>query len=894
MKKDFASRFLAAFRLSRSCSVLLSVGLSLNCFSPAALALTPGAHTYYLQAVQAERRGQLDIAEQALRKAIAIDPSDYLNLVKLGAVLNQEGRPNEAISYLQQAATLTPSDDMILYSLGGLYEQLGQPAKAEQAYLQALRKNAATQTAPGIAFAQPMYYFALLNLSRTEIQLKKYPAAINHYQSFLTHYPQHFEARRRLANLYLVTGQNQLAVQQYELLKQRFPGAFEDNVSLARALNGSNEPQKALQELQVAYAREGSKADIMEEMGRANAALGQNDLAISNYRRAYTLNPQKETLLLKMADLYRSQKQWNGAIEEYQLYLKQHPSDLGTHRQLADAYLENQQYDLALTELNELLNRTDNPDLRYGLQKDIAYSTHMLGDLPKAIGLYEGLMLMPEAQNDLQLRMNLALAYHKSNQYEQAAEYYKQVYAASPERLQEYQVNRDQVGNDLAAVLTSMGDNDYKKKDWVAAVSHYGEATVYGNKNDFWPYLGLGNSYYALKQNDKAYEAYGEVLARDPKNVTARLYRSQIELASKGSGSDLNASGNATGQSLVSLENLAKEQPENSEVLITLGDAYAQKGDDIAAITSYEQALKIGTANPKDIPPGTDSATVLGGGMDSTARYNLLMAIGGLWQKQGRFTDAASAYERAQAINSGFADLHYNLGIVNNELGNLKRSEAEYRQALSLDPNATDARYGLAITLDKQGRKEEALEAYEFYAQTPNARYATDARERIQLLRQVNKPQPAAPVSPKLKSPTLNASPASSKPISAKNNALIAKPPSQVSTQSNTLQSNSPRRIDMARTLPAQSASEQSSSNKAPHSVPSVPRIELAPVQAKPPANTAKLPSKPVAPSSGRIDMLRPMKKTLQPMTSPIKSIMETPTSPKRIQLQTPPPKKSE
>jgi tetratricopeptide (TPR) repeat protein len=843
--------------LSKSINLALSVGIGLSGLSfSKSFALTPSARTYYLQAIQAERRGQLDVAEQALRKAISVDPTDYLNFVKLAAVLNQEGKPNEAVSYLQQAAILNPSDDMIQYSLGSLYEQLGQQGKAEVSYLQALRKNSASQTMPGVTFVQPMYYFALLNLSRTEIQLKKYSAATKHYESFLTHYPQHFEARRRLANLYLVTGQNPQAVQQYEILKQRFPGTFEDNVSLAKALTGVNEPQKALEELQVAYAREGNKADIMEEMGRANAALGQTNLAISNYKRAYSLNPSKETLLLTVADLYTAQGQWNGAIEQYQLYLKQHPEDLGTHRQLADAYLENQQYDLALNELSELLNRTDNPGLRYGLQKDIAYSTHMLGDLPKAIGLYEGLLLMPEAANDLQLRMNLALAYQKIGQNEQAAEYFKQVYAGTPERLQAYHINRDEVGGNLAMVLATIADADYKKKDWAAAVSHYGEATIYANHNDVAPYLGLGNAYYALKQNDKAYEAYGEVLARQPRNVTARLYRSQIELASKQNAtnaSEVAASNPSDEQSIATIEGLAKEQPENTEVLISLGDAYLQKNRDPEAIAAYERALQVSeqTLSPQ-------------AALDATAKYNLLMSIGSLWQKQNNFSQARDAYTRAEVINSGFADLHYNLGIVNNELGDLSRSEAEYQKTLTIDPNFSDARYGLAITQDKMGHPQEALQSYELYTQAPNAHYVTDARERIQYLQKnqgkaVTLP-PKSQMQQATKSPVMSGSPNGNAALSNKNTLPNKKVTPRVSDQKST----PPRRVEMMRVLPSTPVAKPQGSSVS-HPTPTAvtkPAASKAPVQPKV-SSTTKLSSgnvpyssskKPVASAGKRID----------------------------------------
>ena len=401
----------------------------------------------------------MEEASQALRKAIALDPKDYLNCVKLASILNQQGKPHEAITYYQKAIALNPRDVMVLYSLGGMYEQTGQIQRAEEAYTLALR-------------SKPEYRFALLSLARTESQQKKYAAAADHLRQFLAAYPDHFEAGRRLGQLYLVMGRPADAVQVYENLQRRFPGQFTDHVDMARALNGANEPEKALAALQVAYFRDGNKADINEEMARAHAALGQGDLAIIHFQRAYALNPAKDSLLLNVAALQRARKDWPAAIDTYQTFLNAHPEDLATHRALADTLLDNRQYEVAMSELTALAQQAGppqadqppvNPALYYSAQKDIAYATQMLGDLPRATALYEALLPLPEAQNDLQLHSNLALAYHQASAYDKAVALYKSVYYAPDAQLAEAGLQRETVGHDLAAALTALGDAAYHR-----------------------------------------------------------------------------------------------------------------------------------------------------------------------------------------------------------------------------------------------------------------------------------------------------------------------------------------------------------------------------------------------------------------------------------------------
>ncbi len=684
-------------------ALTVTLGLALTAFMGSGWALSPQSRQYYMEAQQAELHGKLEQAEQALRKAVALDSQDYLNFVKLASILNQLGKPNEALSYYQQALNLNPQDSMILYSMGGIYEQMGQYAKAQEAYDLCLQNN-------------PRYQFALLNLARTEIQQKKYPPAIAHYQQFLGKYPDHYEARRHLAKLYLVTGQETASVKEFDILKQRFPNRFEEHLDLARALTGSNAPEQALEELKLAYAKEGSKSDIDEEMGRAHSALGQVDLAIQNYQKALALNPKKDDLLPRIADLYRAQKQWGQAAENYQQYLKAHPDAQGVRQSLATTYLDAGNYEAALNELGLLLQATTDPQQRFLIQKDMAYSLQMLGDMPKAIALSETLLSDPMAQKDLQLKSNLAIAYHREGQYDKAVDFYKQVYYADPALRQQFKINRESLGNDLSVALTALGDSAYKAKDFKLAVSRYGDARLTADAKNFYPDLGLANTYYAMELFEQSNDAYGKVLEKDPGNVTAKLYRTKLAMArtaSSPTGVENAASVGVSDTNINTLESLAQQNPTNQDVLLTLANAYERQGNTTAAINTYQKLLALDANNP-----------------------DLLSSIGTLWQQAGNLEKAREHYLKALALNDRMPFVHYNLGIVYNELGQLDQSADAYKKAMSLDPANSDSRYGLAITLEKQRKYQEALDTYQSYTKEPTAKYTQEAMTRIELLKQ--------------------------------------------------------------------------------------------------------------------------------------------------------------
>ena len=682
--------------------IAASVVIALSAFAlqPAA-ALTPQARPYYMQAIQAERHGHLEDAENALRKAMSLDPQDYLNYVKLGSILSQEGKPREALSYYQKALELFPADSMILFSIGNVYEQLGEYQKATEAYTLTLQNN-------------PRYAYALLNLARSEIQQREYPSAIGHYKQFLDRYPEHFEARRRLAKLYLVTSQPQLAVVEYQALKSRFGEKFTDHLDLAKALNGANDPQAALQELNEAYAAEGGKGDIVEEMGRAHVALKQPEQAIDSFRRAYELTPEKDELLLEISHLYQGTGQADQAISATLAYLQKHPQDARVQQDLAGLYLDSKQYDLALARLETVLPQLTEPGDRYDARKDMAFARQMQGDSDTAIAEYETLLSEEAAKTDLQLLSNLAIAYHQKKAYEKAANTYKMVYYATPELQTQYRIDKDKVGNDMAIALTALGDAAYQNQDYTPALSWYAEATMSADKANYWPTLGMANAYYAMQNREKAAEAYQKVLEIDPRQVTARLYQTKLAMTAKEKGPNEPMANRAT------LEGLARENPGNVDVLLSLAEVYAERGDRSGALSTYEKALALQPDN-----------------------VELLLSVGSQWQQMGQFAQAKKAYERAVAINPNLPVLHYNLGIVHNELGELEASADSYRKALALDPNFSDSRYGLAVTYEKQQKFQDALDSYQTYLQDPAAKYQPEATQRIELLRQtLNPPAP--------------------------------------------------------------------------------------------------------------------------------------------------------
>jgi tetratricopeptide (TPR) repeat protein len=150
-----------------------------------------------------------------------------------------------------------------------------------------------------------------------------------------------------------------------------------------------------------------------------------------------------------------------------------------------------------------------------------------------------------------------------------------------------------------------------------------------------------------------------------------------------------------------------------------LGDRYFAEGNLRAAAAHYEQALR---AEPQHAAALAGLGSALGqlgeweravACLDRASRLaptpetlnNLGMALRG----QGRWFDAAAAFEQALTLQSDRPEIAFNLGATLHEGGALDRAGDAYRQALRLRPNYADAANNLATLLKEQGALVEAI-----------------------------------------------------------------------------------------------------------------------------------------------------------------------------------------
>ena len=101
----------------------------------------------------------------------------------------------------------------------------------------------------------------------------------------------------------------------------------------------------------------------------------------------------------------------------------------------------------------------------------------------------------------------------------------------------------------------------------------------------------------------------------------------------------------------------------------------------------------------------------------ATSHYNRGNAL----EDKGDYRAAIAEYRKALALRPNYTEAHYNLGTALHYKGDQNGAIAEYRKALDLKPDYAPAHYNLGWILADTGKKQEAaLEFQQAYHLNPS------------------------------------------------------------------------------------------------------------------------------------------------------------------------------
>ena len=263
---------------------------------------------------------------------------------------------------------------------------------------------------------------------------------------------------------------------------------------------------------------------------------------------------------------------------------------------------------------------------------------------------------------DIKQKLQEAIAFHQSDQLQQAEQIYQQVLQISPRN---------------ADALNLLGFLAYQVGKCEIAANLITEAIeVDSNQSMFFINLGL------VRQNqgelEGSIEAYHKAIEINPND--SDVYNNL--------GNTLQEKGELE-ESIEAYHKAIEINPNDSRIHYNLGAAQKKQGKLDNAIQTYHQAIEI---NP-----------------DDAEIYN---SLGTTLQKQEKLDQAIQVYHRALEINSNYSEASYNLGLALQQQGKLDRAIQSYHRALDINPNYSAAYNNLGLVLQEQGKLDHAVQSY--------------------------------------------------------------------------------------------------------------------------------------------------------------------------------------
>ena len=133
---------------------------------------------------------------------------------------------------------------------------------------------------------------------------------------------------------------------------------------------------------------------------------------------------------------------------------------------------------------------------------------------------------------------------------------------------------------------------------------------------------------------------------------------------------------NRPGEAIAVLEPLRADLPNDPDIAINLGGALILQRKWSKAVQILKKAVDF---SPENVLLWTNLAAAHLGRLETSGPKHQARAI--------------AAYEKALGIDPSTPNVHYHLGLIYKQQGNLSRSSAMFQRALEINPDDRDARF---------------------------------------------------------------------------------------------------------------------------------------------------------------------------------------------------------
>ena len=538
-------------------------------------------------------------------------------------------------------------------------------------------------------FADAHYKLAL-----AEMKLQQWNDAFQQLTRTVEIQPDHYAAHLDIANLLIASHPPQLndAKEHLDLLTQKQPNNPEVFVALANYHAVNNAMGPALAAMQKALQLDPNRADSYLNMALLQMRVEQWDAAEASYRKAVELNPKSTNALVSLGNFYQVRGRFPEAEQQFRRAIESAPADPEPRGSLARLYLAENKFSQAEEFLKQA--RKDFPDNSVGYR--------MLGDfyfannrLDQATTEYAA--LYQEYPKDITVKKYYVQLLILKDRLDEARKLNDEVLKAAKDDTDAL-ICKGQIeirgGKASAAVSTLQG---VLKNEPGNAVAHYQLGLAFDQSGNLsqaeaeWhesvrvrpdlvdAHRALAGA--AIRRSDPtalALEA-NQIISEQPDSPDGYLLRAVAEIDRKQF---------ATAEDY--LKRSLQKSSDNAPAYVQLGNLRMAQNNPAEAQKAFQQAL--------DRDPNSTDA--LGGVLN-----------GYLIQKQ---PDKALAVANAQLAkypkNTGF---HIIVGrLLFEQQKDAAGAEAEFKRAVELDKNNTEALVSLGRAQSEQGKTDQALQTY--------------------------------------------------------------------------------------------------------------------------------------------------------------------------------------
>ena len=428
---------------------------------------------------------RLPDAEKHLKKAVLVDPKDTQAYMDLANFYRLQNRIPEAQQVLEDGIAKNPAGTLLYIDWASMLASQGKKADAA-ALLDKLRKQPINSADAAVAIGD--FYF----------QQKDTSQALAEYQRGLSIAPKNLDAKKRIQDLYLSTGQTQLAAELDRQLVKDTPKDVTVRIDHGRLLMAQGKILDAISSLQkvVADAADSAQASYflaMAYLQNDNPAQAHNALL-----EALRASPDLPIALQALSRLSLEQGDASDAVRFAEELVEKFPADQTYRQFLAEALARHGEIRQAEEQLLVAKRLTPNdPNVRLGLAQ--VYSEEK--KWPEAQTEFETILQL-DPHNTTALGQ-LADVLTARNRFSEASKLVQEYVSANP--------------NDANGHVI-MGALDSDSKNYGNAQKEF-ERAIELDANNVQAYLRLGQTYQVQGQPDLAIQRYQKALDLQPKLV---------------------------------------------------------------------------------------------------------------------------------------------------------------------------------------------------------------------------------------------------------------------------------------------------------------------------------------------------------------------------------------